>query len=86
MQQEDTYLAMLAKRSQLFDGIGTDNLLALFSCLGARHVRLAKGELLLRIGEKADRFGIVLAGSLAVSTKIFSDGKNKDNISLYNQL
>ena len=74
MQQEDTYLAALAKRSQLFDGIGTDNLSALFSCLGARRVRLAKGELLLRTGEKADRFGIVLSGSLAVST-YDTDGK-----------
>ena len=74
MQQEDTYLAALAKRSQLFDGIGTDNLSALFSCLGARRVRLAKSELLLRTGEKADRFGIVLSGSLAVST-YDTDGK-----------
>ena len=68
MQQEDTYLATLAKRSQLFDGIGADNLSALLSCLGARRVRLAKGEPLVRTGEKADRFGIVLTGSLAVST------------------
>ena len=68
MQQESTYLAELAKRSQLFDGIGAENLSALFSCLGARRARLAKGELLLRTGEKADRFGIVLTGSLAVST------------------
>lgn len=59
---------MPAKRSPLFDGIGLDDLSALLSCLGARRVRLAKGELLLRIGEKADRFGIVLSGSLAVST------------------
>ena len=68
MQQESTYLATLAKRSPLFDGIGTDNLSALFSCLGARRVRLAKGEPLMRTGEKADRFGVVLSGSLAVST------------------
>ena len=68
MQREDTYLATLAKRSQLFDGIGAGNLSALLSCLGARRVRLAKGEPLLRTGEKADRFGIVLTGSLAVST------------------
>lgn len=68
MQQEATYLATLAKRSRLFDGIGADNLSALLSCLGARRVRLAKGEPLVRTGEKADRFGIVLTGSLAVST------------------
>ncbi len=68
MQQESTYLAALAKRSPLFDGIGTDSLSALFSCLGARLVRLAKGEPLFRTGEKADRFGVVLSGALAVST------------------
>jgi len=68
MQQESTYLATLAKRSPLFDGIGIDNLSALFSCLGARRVRLAKGEPLMRTGETADRFGVVLSGSLAVST------------------
>lgn len=68
MQQEATYLATLAKRSQLFDGIGAGNLSALLSCLGARRVRLAKREPLLRTGEKTDRFGIVLTGSLAVST------------------
>lgn len=68
MQQESTYLATLAKRSPLFDGIGIDNLSALFSCLGARRARLAKGESLMRTGEKADRLGIVLSGSLAVST------------------
>ena len=74
MQQECTYLATLAKRSPLFDGIGIDNLSALFSCLGARRVRLAKGEPLMRTGEKADHFGIVLSGSLAVST-CDTDGK-----------
>ena len=68
MQQEDTYLATLAKRSPLFDGIGIDNLSALVSCLGAWRVRLAKGETLMRTGEKADRFGVVLSGALAVST------------------
>lgn len=68
MQQEDTYLVTLAKRSPLFDGVGIDNLSALFSCLGARRVRLAKGETLMRTGEKADRFGVVLSGVLAVST------------------
>lgn len=68
MQPESTYLAALAKRSPLFEGIGTDSLSALFSCLGARRVRLAKGETLMRTGERADRFGVVLSGSLAVST------------------
>ena len=74
MRQESIYLATLAKRSPLFDGIGIDNLSALFSCLGARRMRLAKDEPLMRTGEKADRFGIVLSGSLAVAT-YDADGK-----------
>ena len=68
MPQESTNVATLAKRSPLFDGIGIDNLSALFSCLGARRARLAKGEQLFRTGEMPDRFGVVLSGSLAVST------------------
>ena len=68
MQQEDTYLLARAKRSALFDGIGTEKLAALLSCLGARRRRLAKGEALMHTGEKADRIGVVLSGSLAVST------------------
>ena len=68
MQQGSTYLATLSMRSPLFDGIGADNLSALFSCLGARRVRLAKDEPLFRTGDKADRFGVVLSGSLAVSS------------------
>ena len=67
MQQEDTYLLARAKRSALFDGIGTEKLAALLSCLGARRRRLAKGEALMHTGEKADRIGIVLSGSLSVS-------------------
>ena len=74
MKPESASLVAFAKRSPLFDGIGGDNLAALFSCLGARPARLAKGESLMRTGEKADRFGVVLAGSLAVST-YDADGK-----------
>lgn len=80
MQQGSTYLAMLSKRSPLFDGIGIDKLSALFSCLGARRVRLAKGEPLFRTGEKADCFGVVLSGSLAVST--YDEGGKRTLINL----
>lgn len=68
MGQDAAHIVMLAKRSPLFDGIGGDNLAALFSCLGARRVCLGKGESLMRTGEKAERFGVVLSGSLAVAT------------------
>ena len=68
VQQENTYLAVQAKRSAIFDGIGIERLSALFACLGAKRQRLAKGEALMRIGERADRIGVLLSGALSVST------------------
>ena len=68
MEQDNTYLMMLAKQSAIFDGIGTDNLSALLSCLGAKRRRLARGEALMLTGDKADRIGILLSGALSVST------------------
>ena len=68
MERNNTYLMMLAKQSAIFDGIGTDNLSALLSCLGAKRRRLARGEALMLTGDKADRIGILLSGALSVST------------------
>ena len=68
MERDNTYLMMLAKQSAIFDGIGTDNLSALLSCLGAKRRRLARGEALMLTGDKADRIGILLSGALSVST------------------
>ena len=68
MQQGNTYLAVQAKRSAIFDGIGIERLSALFACLGAQRQRLVKGEALMRTGERADRIGVLLSGVLSVST------------------
>ena len=68
MQQGNTYLAVQAKRSAIFDGIGIERLSALLACLGAKRQRLAKGEALMRTGERADRIGVLLSGALSVST------------------
>ena len=67
MRQGNTCLAVQAKRSALFDGIGIERLSALFACLGARRQRLAKGETLMRLGDRADRIGVLLSGTLSVS-------------------
>ena len=67
MERDNTYLMMLAKQSAIFDGIGTDNLSALLSCLGAKRRRLARGEALMLTGDKTDRIGILLSGALSVS-------------------
>ena len=68
MELGSTYLAVQAKKCPVFDGIGIESLSALFTCLGARRRHLAKGDALMRSGDRADRIGISLSGSLSVST------------------
>ena len=58
---------MQAKKCPVFDGIGIESLSALFACLGVKRRRLEKGDALMRTGERADRIGILLSGSLSVS-------------------
>ena len=52
---------------ELFKGVKPESIERLLGCLGARVATLAKGEPLFLEGERADRFGVVLSGSLAVS-------------------
>ena len=68
MERGSTYLAVQAKKCPVFDGIGIESLSALFACLGVKRRRLEKGDALMRTGERADRIGILLSGSLSVST------------------
>ena len=67
MERGSTYLAVQAKKCPVFDGIGIESLSALFACLGVKRRRLEKGDALMRSGERADRIGILLSGSLSVS-------------------
>lgn len=67
MERESTYLAVQAKQCPVFDGIGIASLSALFACLGVKRRRFAKGDTLMRSGERADKIGIVLSGALSVS-------------------
>ena len=67
MERGSTYLAVQAKKCPVFDGIGIESLSALFACLGVKRRRLEKGDALMRTGERADRIGILLSGSLSVS-------------------
>ena len=59
-------VAGTAGQCGLFAGIGRGDLESLLSCLGARAVKIDKGKAFIRTGDKADRFGIVLLGSLSV--------------------
>ena len=56
------------RRCALFNGIAESDLTALLACLGARCVRVEKGGVLFHMGEKANRFAVLLSGSLVVVT------------------
>lgn len=47
----------------LFEGISAQNLSAMVSCLGARTVSAARGEMIFREGEPARYMGLMLSGS-----------------------
>ena len=51
----------------LFTRIGRSDIESLLTCLGARATRLGKGAALVRTGDKADRFWVVLSGKLNVA-------------------
>ena len=54
------------KKCSLFKGIEPEELSGLLACLGAVQSRWGKGQAVLAEGDPADRFGIVLEGSLQV--------------------
>ena len=54
------------RRCSLFNRIAEGDSTSLLACLGARRVRLEKGGVLFRMGEKANRFAVLLSGSLVV--------------------
>lgn len=68
LKKASSWAAALAVACPLFRGIGADGLKDLFALLGAKRVAIPKGGSFLRAGERADRFAIVLSGSLAVAT------------------
>ncbi|MBP3674219.1 MAG: Crp/Fnr family transcriptional regulator [Oscillospiraceae bacterium] len=48
----------------LFDGIRTEDIIALMGCLGGRKITAAKGQPIFREGDKATYVGIVLSGAV----------------------
>lgn len=52
--------------SRIFKGVSGEALDNLLSCLGSRRVRFTKGQFILGAGEKADRVGFILKGSVRV--------------------
>ena len=56
----------ILKRTQLFTGIGEDEIDSLLSCLGARVLEYQKGEYVLRQGELISDIMIVAEGNLHI--------------------
>ncbi len=64
------YLEILA-RCPLFAGVSPQNLLTMTSCLGARLVRYAKGELIFTEGQEASHMGLLLSGGAQIIKEDF---------------
>lgn len=63
---KDDILEIIA-RCPLFSGIAFKDLATLLACVNAYVVSLDKGKTLFLAGEKADKFGVLLSGSLSVA-------------------
>lgn len=64
------YLDILGQ-CPLFAGIAPQNLSALVSCLGARTVRFAKGEVIFQEGSPAQQMGLLLRGEAQIVREDF---------------
>ncbi len=54
------------KRTQMFAGVGDDEIVAMLSCLGARLNTYKKGEYVLRQGEHLSDITVLVAGNLYI--------------------
>lgn len=61
----ENYIAKLMD-CPLFDGVLAEDLSTMMHCLGARIIRVKKGQFILREGDAADAIGIVLTGAAHV--------------------
>ena len=71
MEERELILA-----SPLFAGLTAAEAAAALPCLGARRVRFARGEYLLRAGGRTAELGLVLSGALLVIQEDFWGGRN----------
>ena len=59
------YVSVL-KRTQLFSGVGDDEIISMLSCLGARLFTNNKGEYVLRQGEHLNDITVLVEGNLHI--------------------
>jgi CRP-like cAMP-binding protein len=68
-------LLKVLKRTELFRGIGDDDLRSLLDCLSARVQTYEKGEYIFLAGETKPLLGIVLSGNSVIVRENFNGGK-----------
>ena len=59
------YIPIL-KRTQMFAGVGDDEISSMLSCLGARLYTYKKGEYVLRQGERLSDITVLVEGNLHI--------------------
>ena len=69
------YISIL-KKSQLFSGVGEDDIEAMLNCLSAKLSTYKKGEYVLREGEYIDNIMILASGSLNIQKDDFWGNRN----------
>ncbi len=65
-EKTPAWTAVLAAMCPLFRGISAADIEELLDQLNGRRKQLSKGESFMRVGDKADKFAVVLSGSLVI--------------------
>ena len=69
------YLPVL-RRAPLFAGVAEEEIAPMLGCLGARAASYARGEYLLREGERTGSLGLVISGAVSVVQEDFWGNRN----------
>lgn len=75
----DKYIKTL-KHSQLFSGVGEEDLTAMINCLQARLATYEKGDYVFREGERIDNISVLVKGNLLIQHDDFWGNRNIVNI------
>ena len=68
------------KRTQLFSGVGDNEIVAMLNCLQARILTFKKGDYVFREGEHIDHITVLVAGKLLVQHDDFWGNRNIVNV------
>ena len=76
MQPDITPYFPIVQKSMLFSGVQADEVAAMLGCLGARAAAFAKGDFILRPGERATALGLLLGGTAHIAQEDFWGNRN----------